>query len=141
MLGPAPTTFCLSPLDGASDISVGPIPLMIGRDPSCEVRLDSPMVSRHHCCVAVFAGVMLVRDLGSTNGTRVNGRCVTVGWLAPGDVLSLAHFRFRLLRRPTLTPKGASVGAHDDSKDSDNTSLTGRPEGNTSSTQNNRIPQ
>jgi pSer/pThr/pTyr-binding forkhead associated (FHA) protein len=104
MFGPAPTTFFLSPLDGAPDIPVGPAPLTLGRDPSCAVRLDSPLVSRHHCCLAESAGVILVRDLGSTNGTRVNGRGVTLGWLAPGDVLSVAHLRFRLLCRPGASP-------------------------------------
>jgi pSer/pThr/pTyr-binding forkhead associated (FHA) protein len=104
MLGSAPATFFLSPLDGAPDIPVGPVPVMLGRDPSCEVRLDSPMVSRHHCRAAESAGVILVRDLGSTNGTRVNGRGSTLGWLAPGDVLSVAHLRFRLLCRPSEDP-------------------------------------
>jgi pSer/pThr/pTyr-binding forkhead associated (FHA) protein len=79
---------------------------MLGRDPSCEVRLDSPMVSRHHCCVAESAGVILVRDLGSTNGTRVNGCEVTLGWLEAGDELSVAHLRFRLLCRAGAYPVG-----------------------------------
>jgi pSer/pThr/pTyr-binding forkhead associated (FHA) protein len=139
MLGLAPTKYYLTPLDGAPDISVGSIPLMLGRDPSCEVWLDSPMVSRHHCCVAQFAGAVLVRDLGSTNSTRVNGRGVTVAWLAPGDVLSLAHLRFRLIRRPAPKPKGASVRAHVGLQESDNTSPTGRPQGTTSNTQHDGI--
>jgi pSer/pThr/pTyr-binding forkhead associated (FHA) protein len=73
---------------------------MLGRDPSCEVLLDSPKVSRHHCCLAESNGLILVRDLGSTNGTRVNGRGVKMGWLVHGDILSVAHIRFQLLRLP-----------------------------------------
>ena len=105
MLDPAPT-FVLTPLDGARDIPVGSAHVILGRDPSCQVRLDSPRVSRHHCCLTVAAGAILVRDLGSTNGTRINGRGVTLGWLAPGDELSVAHLRFRLLRRPGAVAPG-----------------------------------
>jgi pSer/pThr/pTyr-binding forkhead associated (FHA) protein len=100
MLDPAPSSFVLIPLGGIADIPLGPTDLILGRDPSCKVRLDSPKVSRHHCCLTEASGLILVRDLGSTNGTRINGHGVTLGWMAPGDELSVAHFRFRLLRRP-----------------------------------------
>lgn len=39
---------------------------------------------------------VLVRDLGSTNGIRINGQRVETGWLRNGDELSIAHIRFRL---------------------------------------------
>ena len=45
--------------------------LRIGRDPDCEIRLTDPDVSRHHAELAVTAGGITVRDLGSTNGTRI----------------------------------------------------------------------
>jgi len=41
-------------------------------------------------------GEVVVRDLGSTNGTRINGERVEVGRLRPGDELSIAHYRYRL---------------------------------------------
>jgi pSer/pThr/pTyr-binding forkhead associated (FHA) protein len=100
MPDPAPASFVLFPLGVVPDIPVGPAGLILGRSPSCGVRLDSPRVSRHHCYLTEVAGVVLVRDLGSTNGTRINGRGVTLGWLAPGDELAVADLRFRLLRRP-----------------------------------------
>jgi pSer/pThr/pTyr-binding forkhead associated (FHA) protein len=40
---------------------------------------------------------VVVRDLGSTNGIRINGRRVESGRLRPGDELSIAHFRYRLV--------------------------------------------
>jgi pSer/pThr/pTyr-binding forkhead associated (FHA) protein len=41
-------------------------------------------------------GKVLVRDLGSTNGIRINGMRVETGSLGPGDELSIAHIRYRL---------------------------------------------
>jgi len=41
-------------------------------------------------------GDLIVRDLGSTNGIRINGQRVEMGRLRPGDELSIAHIRFRL---------------------------------------------
>lgn len=41
-------------------------------------------------------GEVVVRDLGSTNGIRINGQRVEMGRLRPGDELSIAHIRFRL---------------------------------------------
>ena len=45
--------------------------LRIGRDPGCEVRLTDPDVSRHHAELRIAATGITVRDLGSTNGTRI----------------------------------------------------------------------
>jgi hypothetical protein len=42
------------------------------------------------------SGEVVVRDLGSTNGIRINGQRVEMGRLRPGDELSIAHIRFRL---------------------------------------------
>jgi len=41
-------------------------------------------------------GEVIVRDLGSTNGIRINGQRVELGRLRPGDELSIAHIRYRL---------------------------------------------
>ena len=41
-------------------------------------------------------GEVMVRDLGSTNGIRINGQRVEIGRIRPGDELSIAHIRYRL---------------------------------------------
>jgi pSer/pThr/pTyr-binding forkhead associated (FHA) protein len=69
---------------------------LVGRDVACDVSLDSSRVSRRHCCLAFGNGEVLVRDLGSANGTWINGRRVNSGLIRPGDVLGIAHLRFRL---------------------------------------------
>jgi predicted component of type VI protein secretion system len=70
--------------------------VVVGRHPQCDARLDSLRISRHHCCMTTDQGEVVVRDLGSTNGIRINGQRVEMGRLRPGDELSIAHIRYRL---------------------------------------------
>ena len=84
-------------LNGGPDITViGHAPMTMGRDPRCDARLDSSRVSRFHCCLAQIDDGVQVSDLGSTNGTRINGRCIKSGRLLPGDELMVAYFRYRV---------------------------------------------
>jgi hypothetical protein len=83
-------------LDEGSDIALDRTMVVVGRHPQCDARLDSLRVSRHHCCMTQENGDVVVRDLGSTNGIRINGQRVEVGRLRPGDELSIAHIRYRL---------------------------------------------
>jgi pSer/pThr/pTyr-binding forkhead associated (FHA) protein len=83
-------------LDGHTDISLGGAVVVVGRHRGCHVRIASPQVSRRHCCLTLCRDGVLVRDLGSTNGTRINGQRVEEGVLRPGDALSIAHYRYQL---------------------------------------------
>ncbi len=83
-------------LDEGPDITLDRALVVVGRHPNCDTRLDSLRVSRHHCCMMQESGEVVVRDLGSTNGIRINGQRVEMGRLRPGDELSIAHIRYRL---------------------------------------------
>jgi hypothetical protein len=83
-------------LDEGPDITLSHSMVVVGRHPACDTRLDSLRVSRHHCCMTQENGEVVVRDLGSTNGIRINGQRVEIGRLRPGDELSIAHIRYRL---------------------------------------------
>jgi pSer/pThr/pTyr-binding forkhead associated (FHA) protein len=83
-------------LDGHADISLDRDVVVVGRHQWCDVRIYSPRVSRRHCRLAPDRGGVLVRDLGSTNGTQINGQRVVEGVLRPGDVLSIAYCRYQL---------------------------------------------
>src|SRR4051794_31385163 len=72
-------------LDEGSDIHLDRTMLLVGRHPECDARLDSIRVSRRHCCMTQENGEVIVRDLGSTNGIRINGQRVEMGRLRPGD--------------------------------------------------------
>ena len=83
--------------------------ILIGRHPECDVRIDSPQVSRRHCCVALAYDRLVIRDLGSRNGVRVNGRVVDEYQLRNGDEVAIAQFLFRLeADAAPAPPKAAS---------------------------------
>lgn len=100
-------------LDDGPDIDLNQAMIVVGRHPACDARLDSLRVSRHHCCMTHDNGELLIRDLGSTNGIRINGKRVEMGRLKPGDELSIAHIRYRLDNGPgqdrTLTDSSSDV--------------------------------
>ena len=78
--------------------------LLIGRHPECDVRIDSPKISRRHCCVATAYDRVLIRDLGSRNGVRVNGRLHEEATLQSGDELAIGPILFRLEDEALVQP-------------------------------------
>ena len=82
--------------------------LLIGRHQECDVRINSPKVSRRHCCLAMAYDRVLIRDLGSRNGVRVNGRVVDESRLYEGDELAIGPLLFRL---ETLDENPETIGA------------------------------
>jgi hypothetical protein len=72
-------------------------PVTIGRAPNCDCHLVEPSVSRRHAQLRRVDETWLLRDLGSSNGTRLNGLRVTEEIeVRPGDQLSLGGVRYRL---------------------------------------------
>lgn len=101
-------------LDDGPDIPIDREMLIVGRHPQCDARLDSIRVSRRHCCMSQDQGEVVVRDLGSTNGIRINGQRIEMGRLKVGDELSIAHIRFRLDNGQGQEPTVAEpLGAHE----------------------------
>jgi predicted component of type VI protein secretion system len=74
------------------EVSEGPV--VIGRDTSCDLALQDSNISRNHAEVRLVGDrVLEIRDLGSTNGTTVNGRLVDGSTaLRPGDVVGIGNF-------------------------------------------------
>jgi pSer/pThr/pTyr-binding forkhead associated (FHA) protein len=81
--------------DGPSILLDKPI-LLLGRHGECDVQLNSRKVSRRHCCIAQVHDYLVVRDLGSTNGVRINGQRVIEGKLQGGDELTVGNFRYQV---------------------------------------------
>ena len=86
----------LVPLDNGPPIELVKDLTLVGRVEDCDVRLDHKSVSKLHCILAKTDGLLFVRDLGSTNGTRVNGTRVRRAALLPNDQLAIASFRYRV---------------------------------------------
>jgi pSer/pThr/pTyr-binding forkhead associated (FHA) protein len=86
--------------------------VIIGRDAECAIVLDDPTVSGHHAQLSYHSGDFYLRDLGSRNGTWVNGRRVTVPHaLQPDDTIRLGNsdLIFRTEGRPASQPPATAV--------------------------------
>ena len=90
----------LIPLDGTPAIDIHNDLTLVGRKEDCDLRLNHKSVSKMHCLIVKTDGLLLLRDLGSTNGTRVNGLRVRRAVLLPNDNLSIARFKFRVFLGP-----------------------------------------
>jgi len=77
----------------------------IGIDPSNEIVLDDRYVSRHHCVIDLNDDGALVTDLGSKNGTCINGRPIQQAPLRPGDRLTVGLTDLVLSKKPA--PSGS----------------------------------
>src|SRR5947209_9730127 len=92
----------LVPLDGGPSIEIIKDLTLVGRKEDCDLRLDHKSISKMHCVIVKTDGLLLLRDLGSTNGTRVNGQRVRRAALLPNDQLTIAGYRFRVWFGPDL---------------------------------------
>ncbi len=82
----------------------------LGRHDDCLIRIKSSQVSRRHCEIVEVGGKLMVRDLGSSNGTFVNGKRVLGQQpLKPGDELTVGAVTLRVvtLGRAEAAPTGA----------------------------------
>ena len=89
----------LNQADGEQDIILpeGKALMVIGRDADCDIVLNAPQVGRHHAqLVRQPDGSFELRDLGSINGTYVNGERIKSRVISPQDLVSFANFRVRL---------------------------------------------
>jgi hypothetical protein len=76
-------------------VAIGEEPVTIGRLPECEIPLSDANVSRRHAEIRRDGSAVVVIDLGSTNGTRVNGTQVRQQRLADGDLVTVGITTFR----------------------------------------------
>src|SRR5258705_8610121 len=77
--------------------------LTLGRSPDCDYVVRSPAVSARHAELRRATDGWMLRDLGSRNGTRVNGWLVKEQRLADGDVVTFGDATF-VFREPATTP-------------------------------------
>ncbi|MBI5547190.1 MAG: sigma 54-interacting transcriptional regulator [Deltaproteobacteria bacterium] len=69
--------------------------ILIGSAEGAHLKLTDPTVSRNHCVIRLTPKGPLLRDLGSTNGTRVEGVELREGYVPPGACLELGNTRVR----------------------------------------------
>src|SRR5918999_2073088 len=87
--------------------------LIVGRAPNSDVPIFDPTISRRHAELQCGNGGFAIRDLGSSNGTYVNGEKITQRAIAPGDVLTFGKVSFRVTEAPdTPAPVPRASPAH-----------------------------
>jgi hypothetical protein len=80
----------------ALDWTAGDCDLLVGRGAQCDLQLSDDTVSRCHAKLAFRGGGWVIQDLGSTNGTWVNGRRVGRSQVRPGDRVALGTQPLRI---------------------------------------------
>jgi pSer/pThr/pTyr-binding forkhead associated (FHA) protein len=91
----------MKPIGGGDPIPLTKGEVIIGRRPSCDIRLEFENVSGRHCSLHYTNGTWHIRDLGSTNGTKVNGAKLSrEQGLMPDDELAIASHLFHIDYEP-----------------------------------------
>lgn len=94
----------LIPLDEGNSIILQKDLVLVGRQENCDLRIEHKTISKLHCVLVKTDGLVLIRDLGSTNGCRVNGQKVSRAALLPNDVVSIANFKYKVMIGPDEMP-------------------------------------
>jgi pSer/pThr/pTyr-binding forkhead associated (FHA) protein len=118
--------FVLRGVSGAAFGKTYPVPgpVVIGRQQDCDIAVASEEISRRHAQVRPSPDGLLVEDLGSANGTFINGKRVQSGLMRPGEELRLDTIRFLLVAPgmempasqrapavPSPAARGSKIGA------------------------------
>ncbi|WP_459558202.1 FHA domain-containing protein [Lacunimicrobium album] len=91
----------LIPLNGGTHITITRDLSVVGRKKGlCDIIVDHNSISKLHCVITKTDGLLFVRDLGSTNGTRVNNQRILRGALLPGDELAFARVKYKVFLGP-----------------------------------------
>lgn len=96
----------LVPVGGGDAIPLITDVMTIGRRESCDICLKFQNISGTHCELAFKSGVWHLRDLGSTNGVKVNGEKTLRRPLRPGDEISVANHKYTIQYQ---LPTGSTV--------------------------------
>jgi predicted component of type VI protein secretion system len=98
-------------LDNSASILLDKPILLVGRHPECDIQIESRKISRRHCCIAQVADYLVIRDLGSTNGIRINGTRLNEGKLVAGDEVTIGNNRYQVTWESVAPPKPALPAA------------------------------
>jgi hypothetical protein len=91
-----------------------PIPItrdvtVVGRREYCDVQVKDPSLSKRHCVLVKTDGLLVVRDLGTTNGTKVKGQRIRWAALLPDDRLTLGSYKLRVYLGPDDLPSPSEM--------------------------------
>ncbi len=136
----------LIPVDKGRPIVLDKAVVFIGRHPECDVILKaSRKVSRKHCCLAQVESRIVIRDLGSMNGIRLNGKRVKIeATVKLGDEITIGDVTYVLKSRGRVdaepAPQQWDDRSHEESSDSLGTESHGSRSGQHSNSNSHSVP-
>jgi pSer/pThr/pTyr-binding forkhead associated (FHA) protein len=86
----------LVPENGDPPIPIEKDVTVVGRHPDCDVVINEVSLSKRHCVFVKTDGLLVIRDLATTNGTKVKGQKVRWAALLPDDKISLGGYKMRV---------------------------------------------
>jgi hypothetical protein len=91
-----------------------PIPItkdvtVVGRREFCDVVINDPSLSKRHCVFVKTDGLLVIRDLASTNGTKVKGQRIRWAALLPDDRIALGGYKLRVYLGPDDAPSPSEL--------------------------------
>ncbi len=87
------------------------LPVTVGREDENSIQLNDDRISRFHAKLQDHSGRVILTDLDSTNGTRVNGHSVQMRVLQPGDVISVGRCVLLLSEQHVSDPRATPSGS------------------------------
>jgi predicted component of type VI protein secretion system len=101
----------LIPAEGGEPIPITKDVTVLGRREYCDIQIDHPSLSKRHCVLVKTDGLLVIRDLVTTNGTKVKGQKVRWAALLPDDKIALGSIKFRVYLGPDDVPSPSEVAA------------------------------
>ncbi len=91
-----PTRSAILVISDGREVVLGESPVIIGRLSECDIAIEDPNISRRHATITALDGTFRITDLGSTNGTKVNGSRISSQFeLSHGDEITVGLFSIR----------------------------------------------
>jgi pSer/pThr/pTyr-binding forkhead associated (FHA) protein len=94
----------LVPLNGGPPIQIVRDVTVVGRREYCDVQIDHPSLSKRHAVLVKTDGLLILRDLASTNGTKVKGQRIRWAALLPDDRIAFGSQKYRVYLGPDDAP-------------------------------------
>jgi predicted component of type VI protein secretion system len=101
----------LIPLDGGPPIPITRDVTVLGRREYCDIQIDDPSLSKRHCVLVKTEGLLVIRDLATTNGTRVKGQKIRWAAVLPQDRVAFGGAKFRVYLGPDDVPSPSELAA------------------------------
>src|SRR3954453_14178518 len=107
----------LVPDNGDPPIQITRDVTVVGRREFCDVQVNDPSLSKRHCVLVKTDGLLVIRDLGTTNGTKVKGQRIRWAALLPDDRITLGAYKLRVylgaadVPGPSEIPRGGNRAA------------------------------